>query len=91
MSMCLMVLMVLKLTYGTTEQHNQIVRNNIDIYKGYEVSFVNNSFMIAFAALDDAINFTAALQISLLHIEGLLHFYTNQCMYWYISHLITLF
>lgn len=49
--------------------HNQLIRNNINLYNGYEVSFVHHSFTAAFSTMDDAVNFCIAVQISLLRIE----------------------
>jgi serine/threonine protein kinase/ABC-type branched-subunit amino acid transport system substrate-binding protein len=49
--------------------HNTVIRHNLDLYKGYEASFVNHSFTAAFAVLEDALNFAIAVQVSLLHVE----------------------
>jgi serine/threonine protein kinase len=49
--------------------HNQVIRHNLGLYKGYEVSFYDHSFTTGFAALEDAINFAIAVQISLLHVD----------------------
>lgn len=50
-------------------KHNQVIRNNIDMYKGYEVSFELHSFTVAFTSVEDAVNFAIAVQISLLHVD----------------------
>lgn len=49
--------------------HNQVIRHNLDLYKGYEVSYLDHSFKAVFTTMEDAINFSIAVQVSLLHIE----------------------
>jgi hypothetical protein len=46
-----------------------VIRHNLGLYKGYEVSFYDHAFTSAFATIEDAMNFTIAVQISLLHVD----------------------
>eukprot|EP00026_Physarum_polycephalum_P001822 Phypoly_transcript_01825.p1 GENE.Phypoly_transcript_01825~~Phypoly_transcript_01825.p1 ORF type:complete len:934 (+),score=138.65 Phypoly_transcript_01825:235-3036(+) len=49
--------------------HNGLLRNNIEMYRGYESKYEYHSFLIAFATAEDAVNFCVATQIALLHVN----------------------
>lgn len=54
---------------NSKELHATVIRQNLDLYQGYEASFVNHSFTTTFANLENALNFVIATQVSLLHVE----------------------
>lgn len=58
-------LMKYKLTFSI-EQHNTLARLLIEKHKGYEISFKDHSFMLAFARATDALNFSLAFQDELV-------------------------
>lgn len=49
--------------------HNTIIREQLTKYHGYEVHFKENGFLLAFAMLEDAINFCITIQRIFVSVE----------------------
>eukprot|EP01059_Diplonema_ambulator_P023277 TRINITY_DN386_c0_g1_i8.p1 TRINITY_DN386_c0_g1~~TRINITY_DN386_c0_g1_i8.p1 ORF type:complete len:548 (+),score=182.22 TRINITY_DN386_c0_g1_i8:33-1646(+) len=46
--------------------HNRAIREVMELYQGYEVKTIGDSFMVAFESADDAVGFGLAVQLGLL-------------------------
>lgn len=48
--------------------HNDLVRKNLDKFRGYEVKFEGDAFMVAFGSVTDAINWGIQTQLDLMNL-----------------------
>lgn len=48
--------------------HNQLIRETLPNYEGYEVEFSDNGFLLAFENSAHALNFCFNIQISLMNV-----------------------
>nr|CCA26684.1 conserved hypothetical protein [Albugo laibachii Nc14] len=59
-----------KATEGFIDQaqqiHDDILRSNLLLYNGYEITTAGDAFYLAFHSIDDAINYCCAVQVELL-------------------------
>eukprot|EP01064_Diplonema_japonicum_P004024 TRINITY_DN12660_c0_g1_i1.p1 TRINITY_DN12660_c0_g1~~TRINITY_DN12660_c0_g1_i1.p1 ORF type:complete len:1105 (+),score=201.25 TRINITY_DN12660_c0_g1_i1:36-3350(+) len=51
------------------QMHNELVRDAIDAFDGYEVKTLGDAFMVAFASAAQAVKFSLHLQMQLLNLE----------------------
>ena len=58
-----------KIMAGALSLHNNIMREKINQYKGYEVKTEGDAFMIAFTNPVDACKWCSDVQQSLLHLD----------------------
>lgn len=49
--------------------HNNLIRNSLDTFNGYEVEATPNGFLVAFEKSQDALNWCTHVQISLLNVS----------------------
>eukprot|EP00760_Papus_ankaliazontas_P026165 PhM_4_TR3013/c0_g1_i1/m.89491 len=45
--------------------HNRVIRKMVKVHRGYEVKTIGDAFMVAFASVSNAVDFTAGVQLEL--------------------------